>query len=69
VAPGGINDTEGMARFSGSVPAGAKPIPRGSKQDIANAVMFLVSDAASFISGVCLNVDGAGSVDMMKVPV
>lgn len=69
VAPGGINDTEGLSRFADSVPAGAKPIPKGSKQDIANAVMFLVSDAASFVSGACLNVDGGGSVDMMKVPV
>jgi 2,4-dienoyl-CoA reductase [(3E)-enoyl-CoA-producing], peroxisomal len=69
VAPGGIHDTEGMARFSGSVPSGTKPIPKGQKQDIANAVLFLVSEAASFINGVCLNVDGGGSVDMMKVPV
>ena len=69
VAPGGIHDTEGMERFASNVPSGAKAMPKGQKQDIANAVLFLVSDAASFINGVCLNVDGGGSVDMMKVPV
>lgn len=31
---------------------------RGQPQDIANALMFLASDAASFITGQTLNVDG-----------
>ncbi len=41
----------------------------GTAQDIADAVMFLVSDAARFISGVNLCVDGGTSIDMLKVPV
>ena len=31
---------------------------RGSAEDIANALMFLASDAAGFITGQTLNVDG-----------
>jgi NAD(P)-dependent dehydrogenase (short-subunit alcohol dehydrogenase family) len=30
----------------------------GSPQDIANAAVFLASDKASYINGVCLPVDG-----------
>jgi NAD(P)-dependent dehydrogenase (short-subunit alcohol dehydrogenase family) len=32
-------------------------------------VLFLVSEAASYITGVCLVVDGAGTIDLMKIPV
>ena len=36
------------------------PVQRmGSKDDIANAAVFLFSDAASFISGTVIVVDGA----------
>ncbi|GAI26024.1 unnamed protein product, partial [marine sediment metagenome] len=34
----------------------------GETQDIANAVLFLVSDEARFINGHCLHVDGGRSV-------
>src|SRR6202047_1163454 len=35
------------------------PLPRvGEVEDVANLVMFLLSDAASWIAGQCINVDG-----------
>lgn len=64
IIPGPIDGTEGMARLAPdeksrkrveqSVPLGRMGIP----QDIANAALFLVSDAASYVTGVILNVDG-----------
>ncbi|MFI5395323.1 MAG: SDR family oxidoreductase [Candidatus Binatia bacterium] len=70
VAPGAIAGTEGMARFAslaGDQPT--CPLRRyGTGGDIANAVLFLVSEAASYITGVCLVVDGAGTIDLMKIP-
>lgn len=64
IIPGPIDGTEGMARlapdektrrqFMGTVPLGRFGIP----QDIANAALFLVSDAASYVTGVILPVDG-----------
>jgi peroxisomal 2,4-dienoyl-CoA reductase len=63
IAPGPIEDTEGMRRL---VPPEVKdkivrkiPLGRyGRIDDIANAALFLCSDAASFINGVTLVVDG-----------
>lgn len=63
IAPGPIEDTEGMKRL---LPEALKekltkkiPLRRfGSIEDIENAALFLCSDAASFISGVTLIVDG-----------
>jgi NAD(P)-dependent dehydrogenase (short-subunit alcohol dehydrogenase family) len=66
VAPGPIGDTEGMQRFESSV--GKSQATAGSQQDMANAVLFLVSDAASFINGVTLRVDGGSGIDMLKIP-
>jgi NAD(P)-dependent dehydrogenase (short-subunit alcohol dehydrogenase family) len=35
------------------------PLPRtGEVEDVANLAMFLLSDAASWITGQCINVDG-----------
>ncbi|MNC78102.1 4-formylbenzenesulfonate dehydrogenase TsaC1/TsaC2 [compost metagenome] len=43
----------------------AVPMKRaGSPWDIANAAVFLASDDASFITGVCLPVDGGHSCVM-----
>ena len=63
IAPGPIEDTEGMKRL---VPEPVKerllkkiPVGRfGRIADIEKAAVFLCSDAASFISGVVLVVDG-----------
>ena len=63
VAPGPIEDTEGMQRL---VPEPIKeklarkiPLQRfGRIKDIENAALFLCSDAASYINGVTLVVDG-----------
>lgn len=63
IAPGPIEDTEGMKRL---VPEEVKekllsriPIQRfGRISDIENAALFLCSDAASYINGVTLVVDG-----------
>ena len=39
--------------------AACTPLPRvGEVEDVANLAMFLLSDAASFITGQCINVDG-----------
>jgi len=50
----GGDTPELRAKFAASVPLGRLSQPR----DIANAVAFLVSDEASFITGVALEVDG-----------
>lgn len=63
IAPGPIEDTEGMERL---LPESLKeklskkiPLQRfGRIRDIENAAIFLCSDAASYISGVTLVVDG-----------
>jgi len=69
VGPGYMSETEGVKRFSESVPMPDDRSLKGTKQDIANAVLFLVSDSASFISGVCIRVDGGACVDLLKVQV
>lgn len=66
IAPGLINGTEGADRL---VPegrdefvSGFTPVQRiGEKDDIANAVIFLLSPAASWISGQILVVDGGST--------
>jgi 2,4-dienoyl-CoA reductase [(3E)-enoyl-CoA-producing], peroxisomal len=64
IAPGPIAGTEGKDRLSPKSPPGQNhwPLPTGREgdtRDIANAAVFLFSDAASFISGQILVVDGA----------
>jgi peroxisomal 2,4-dienoyl-CoA reductase len=63
IAPGPIEDTEGMkrllpdelkARITKRIPLGRF----GRIADIENAALFLTSDAASYINGVTLVVDG-----------
>jgi NAD(P)-dependent dehydrogenase (short-subunit alcohol dehydrogenase family) len=71
VAPGGIADTEGLARFEGIGQGESKaPLGRhGTRQDIANVVLFLLSPAAGYVSGQVMCVDGASGVDMLKLRV
>ncbi len=35
---------------------------RATPEDVANAVLFLASDDAAFLTGVCLDVDGGRSI-------
>ena len=39
----------------------------GSKADIANAVLFFVSDAARYVTGQLIAVDGGAAVDLLKI--
>lgn len=64
IAPGMIKDTEGFDRLSAgaSIEHISKQVPLqrpGTKEDIANATIFLFSDAASYVSGDIIVVDGA----------
>jgi peroxisomal 2,4-dienoyl-CoA reductase len=68
VAPGFISDTEGVKRASESWDIPEKSL-KGTRQDMANAVLFLVSDSARFISGVTIRVDGSATVDLLRMPV
>ncbi|KAI5949679.1 hypothetical protein CANMA_005486 [Candida margitis] len=62
IAPGPIADTEGMRRLAPGTLDSVKngvPLQRlGSKQDIADATVYLFSPAASFVTGDVLVVDG-----------
>jgi 3-oxoacyl-[acyl-carrier protein] reductase len=55
---GGKLTPELEAKFVATIPLGRPSTPL----DIANAVLYLASDEAAFISGVCLEVDGARCV-------
>jgi 3-oxoacyl-[acyl-carrier protein] reductase len=55
---GGPLDDARRAKFLASIPLGRF----STSQDVANACLYLASDEASFISGTCLEVDGARCV-------
>ena len=61
VAPG-VVDTDMLASTPQAMKdtiAGGIPLKRiGQPDDLANAILFLASDAASYITGQCLQVDG-----------
>jgi NAD(P)-dependent dehydrogenase (short-subunit alcohol dehydrogenase family) len=68
VAPG-IIDTSMIKRFSGGTPEGRQamisqePVGRmGKPEEIASAVLWLCSDAASFVTGHTMVVDGGQTV-------
>lgn len=63
IAPGPVADTEGVKRLlTGSAREHARrstPLGRlGAIRDVSNAALFICSEAASFITGVTLVVDG-----------
>ena len=66
LSPGAIAGTEGMERLSSSLVSAAdlgKGIPSGrwgSVRDIADATVYLFSDAGNYVNGTTLVVDGAG---------
>ena len=55
---GGEPTEERLARFRATIPLGRF----STADDVAAAVLFLASDEAAFISGACLEVDGARCV-------
>lgn len=73
VAPGAIGDTEGMRRFADAVPGAGSSRPTnpvgllGHGADIAYMALFLCTPAARFVSGQVIAVDGAASVDHLKL--
>jgi peroxisomal 2,4-dienoyl-CoA reductase len=71
IAPGATEGTEGLARFA-SVPraesSGKSQRRNGTRREMANCVLFLVSDAASYVSGQIFCVDGASTIDSLKIP-
>ena len=67
LAPGPIAETEGMARLlppgMGDRLRATIPLRRfGRIEEIANAALFLVSGAASLVTGAVLVVDGGASL-------
>lgn len=61
IAPGGIEGTEGMSRLmpEGGDVGSKVPLARwGTPQDIAEATVYLFSDAAAYVTGTVQIVDG-----------
>ena len=69
VIPGPIENTEGMARLAPTANAMASvassvPLGRlGTKQDVANLVLFLASPWAAYLTGAVIPVDGGWSAN------
>ena len=50
--------SENRQRFLARIPLGRFTRP----EDVAEAVLYLASDAANFLTGVCLDVDGGRNI-------
>lgn len=78
IAPGPILNTVGMEKLTATVPGFKEKISRsiplqrqGVTQDIANAALFLFSDAAIWVTGQVFIVDGGARhtmVDFLPYP-
>lgn len=55
---GGVDSPEIREKFISSIPLGRMSTPL----DIANAALFLASDEAALVTGVCMEVDGGRCV-------
>ena len=51
----GISTEEAMAQAVGKIPLGRMAEP----EEMANAVLFLASSKASYVTGICMSMDGA----------
>ncbi|KAH7923326.1 NAD(P)-binding protein [Leucogyrophana mollusca] len=61
IAPGPIGETEGISRLKNHAEESKRGYPLGrigNLKDVANATVFLFSDAASYVSGQVLAVEG-----------
>lgn len=73
VIPGAVADTEGMDRLAPPGPirdalAGQLPLRRvATKDDIADMVIFLCSDAASYVTGAIIPCDGGMTTAGMAI--
>jgi NAD(P)-dependent dehydrogenase (short-subunit alcohol dehydrogenase family) len=68
VSPGPIGDTEGMARLApgamgDAIKARIALRDYGTKDDIADACLWLASDAAAYVTGSIIDVDGGSGYD------
>ena len=70
ICPGPIEATEGMERLSiGRLDERVIPLQRsGKKSEIGDAALFLSSEAAAFITGTTLVVDGGQSLTIPNMP-
>lgn len=71
VAPGPVEETEGYRRLAG--PASKEDILKiipirkiGTRCDIANIILFVVSEAAGLLTGSCIIADGGSWMGMMS---